>query len=68
MGRINCCKDCQERHDLCHASCEKYIKARKELDEFNEQERQRKMAHMAVMRPYVTEFLKMKLRNRPRHR
>lgn len=68
MSKISCCHHCEERHDLCHASCEKYIKARKELDEFNEQERQRKMAHMAVTPPYVTEFLKMKLKNRSRHR
>lgn len=28
------CKGCEERHDLCHASCEKYLSAKeKRLEE-----------------------------------
>ena len=30
---ITCCKDCQERHPGCHATCEKYIKQKAEHDE-----------------------------------
>lgn len=30
------CKDCNERHELCHAQCEKYAKWCKAKDEFNE--------------------------------
>jgi hypothetical protein len=30
------CKDCPDRHELCHAHCEKYIEYRKQLDEVRE--------------------------------
>lgn len=30
---INPCKGCEERHYLCHSTCEKYITWRKEYDE-----------------------------------
>lgn len=36
------CKDCPERHSLCHSHCEKYLSFRKALDEWNKQEQLRK--------------------------
>ena len=30
------CYNCEERHDLCHSHCEKYLSYRKELDGYNE--------------------------------
>ena len=30
---INPCKDCSDRHSLCHSTCEKYITWKKEHDE-----------------------------------
>lgn len=30
------CKDCKERHDLCHSHCEKYLKWKKQHDEAKE--------------------------------
>lgn len=30
------CKNCSERHTLCHSHCEKYLKFRAELDKANE--------------------------------
>lgn len=29
------CKDCQDRHYLCHSTCERYIAWKKKLDERN---------------------------------
>jgi hypothetical protein len=29
------CKDCQERHRLCHSHCDKYQAYRQALDEWN---------------------------------
>lgn len=28
-----CCKDCSERHEACHDTCEKYLKASEEWQE-----------------------------------
>lgn len=25
LDMISCCKDCEERHPLCHSECERYI-------------------------------------------
>ena len=30
------CYNCEERHDLCHSHCERYLKYREELDGYNE--------------------------------
>ena len=30
---IGVCKDCQDRHQACWGSCERYLAARKELEE-----------------------------------
>lgn len=35
----NTCEGCEERHEKCHASCEKYIKAKQETDEAKKKER-----------------------------
>lgn len=35
------CKDCSDRHSLCHASCERYLGFRKELDETSRKRRER---------------------------
>lgn len=32
----NVCRDCKDRQLYCHATCEKYLAFRKELDERNE--------------------------------
>lgn len=29
------CKGCEERHDLCHSECEKYLEFRRKKDEEN---------------------------------
>lgn len=36
---VNCCFNCQERHTLCHADCEKYLQAKKRHDEVAKKER-----------------------------
>lgn len=33
MQKITVCKDCPDRHPACHDRCEKYIKAKQELQE-----------------------------------
>lgn len=33
MQKITVCKDCQDRHPACHDRCEKYIQAKKDLQE-----------------------------------
>jgi hypothetical protein len=38
-GRINCCYKCEKRHIGCHSTCEDYLRERKALDEFNENQR-----------------------------
>lgn len=38
-GRINCCYKCEKRHIGCHNTCEDYLRERKALDEFNENQR-----------------------------
>lgn len=36
------CKDCQDRHAICHDSCERYIKFRREREKIRaEKERER---------------------------
>lgn len=36
------CKDCQDRHAICHDSCERYIKFRREREKISaEKERER---------------------------
>jgi hypothetical protein len=37
--KITCCKDCATRHPGCHASCEKYIQQKAELDSWNAEQR-----------------------------
>ena len=40
------CYKCEERHDLCHSSCEKYIKWKKEHDAEREAiRREKKISH-----------------------
>ena len=41
VKKISCCKDCipPKRHPGCHSTCEEYQKERKELDEYNKQQR-----------------------------
>lgn len=34
------CKDCHERHTACHDSCERYIKAKAQMQEAKLRERQ----------------------------
>lgn len=36
MISIHCCKDCPDRHVGCHATCETYIKEKKENDEMKQ--------------------------------
>ena len=46
MGRgIQCCKNCEQRHSRCHATCSQYIAERNALDEDNEKLRQDKLKH-----------------------
>lgn len=33
MQKITVCKDCPDRHPACHDRCEKYIQAKKDLQE-----------------------------------
>lgn len=33
------CMNCKDRHEKCHASCEKYIKAKQETEEAKKKER-----------------------------
>lgn len=33
MQKITVCKDCPDRHPACHDHCEKYIQAKKDLQE-----------------------------------
>lgn len=33
---IKCCKDCTERHPLCHSHCENYITERVLLDRYKD--------------------------------
>ena len=33
------CKNCPNRHELCHMTCEKYLKYREERDRMNEERR-----------------------------
>lgn len=42
MSKIKCCKGCEERHPNCWSECEKYIEARKKLDEENAKIREEK--------------------------
>ena len=30
--KIDCCRDCPDRHPCCHGHCEKYIRERAEYD------------------------------------
>ena len=39
INKITCCKDCADRHPACHATCEKYIRQRAELDAVREEAR-----------------------------
>lgn len=34
------CKNCQARHEICHAGCPDYLKFRKEIDRVNQIKRQ----------------------------
>lgn len=34
---ISCCYQCEERYIGCHAKCERYQKAREELDKLNKE-------------------------------
>lgn len=38
-GRIKCCYKCEKRHEGCHGTCEDYLRERKALDEYNEEQR-----------------------------
>lgn len=29
------CLECKERHPVCHADCEKYLKFREQIDDYN---------------------------------
>lgn len=37
---MNCCKDCLKRNVGCHATCQKYIAAKKQQDADRERNRQ----------------------------
>lgn len=48
------CKECQDRYEICHDSCEKYIKFRREREKIRaakEQERIRSKKYKALV-PY----------------
>lgn len=34
MNYIRCCKDCKDRRPACHDKCEKYLKEKKEFQEY----------------------------------
>ena len=36
MITIKCCRNCKERHPMCHSDCLKYIKEKKALEEEKE--------------------------------
>ena len=42
------CYKCEERHDLCHSHCEKYIAYRKRLDDINEAQRKERETQYAL--------------------
>lgn len=42
-GRIKCCYECKKRHMYCHSTCEDYLRERKALDEYNEEQRRIKL-------------------------
>ena len=42
QSSINCCTDCKERRNGCHAICERYVEQRRELDKVNK----RRFRHM----------------------
>lgn len=46
-GRIKCCYKCEKRHVGCHGSCEDYLRERKALDEFNEEQRKIKQVRQS---------------------
>ena len=39
------CKDCPDRHELCHMECERYLEYRKERDRMNEDRKAEKQLH-----------------------
>lgn len=52
------CKDCAQRHINCHASCEAYLKARKELDRVNAKRKE----YNAAMADQVSRIMRMQKR------
>lgn len=51
MGAIiTCCKDCQERHGGCHATCEKYIAQKAEHEAKKAEYREKRMMGVAEQR------------------
>lgn len=43
------CKDCKERYVGCHSHCEKYLEFRKQLDEYNQKEKEEKKLYGDVI-------------------
>lgn len=52
------CKNCERRHINCHASCEDYLRARKELDRINAKRKE----YNAALADQVTRIMRMQKR------
>lgn len=58
MKLYDCCKDCLDRHPLCHATCEK----KKEADAVNEKRKHAKMKELDLANYAVKRRQKIKRR------
>ena len=57
------CKDCPERHYLCHSECEKYLEYKKQNDALREQRLKESQTNHDIYSTY--QFTKKKKRRRP---
>lgn len=53
-GAVGSCKGCEDRRENCHATCERYLNAKRQRDE-TKKEMQRKQLGESTMRAYIKE-------------
>ena len=56
---IKVCKDCKERHEACHDTCEKYKAEREELNRINAERRKHTFVEVAIVQTKTRIYQKM---------